>query len=222
MATAKPLVASILVAFAFAFAFTASALADAPSVKLTSADQARAKAALLRSSDLGMGWTGGVTRPEPLTPPDCPGFSPKESDLVVTGHADAVFRFQRLGVELDQDVQVLATESAVATDFDRTISPRLGGCLAYQLKKLAGVSGVTVTRVPFPQVGSVSAAYRAELSIKTPRGVARLVSDYVFFGQGRMEYEFTVVAPANTRDQLTRFEAGLAQILLRRAGAQTA
>jgi hypothetical protein len=218
VATAKPFVVTILVALAV----TGSALADAPSVKLTSADQARAKAALLRRSDLGMGWAGGQTKPDPLTPPDCPGFSPKESDLVVTGHADAVFKFGQLGVELDQDVQVLATESAVETDFARTISPGLGRCLAYQLKQLAGVSGVTVTKVAFPQVGSVSAAYRATLSIKTARGVARLVSDYVFFAQGRMEYEFTVIAPASTRDQLTRFETGLAQILLRRAGAQPA
>ena len=37
-----------------------------------------------------------------------------------------------------------------------------------------------------------------------------------------MEYEFTVIAPAGARDQLARFELGLAQILLRRAGAEPA
>ena len=53
--------------------------------------------------------------------------------------------------------------------------------------------------------------------MKTSKGLARLVSDYVFFGDGRTEYEFTVIAPPESRDQLTRFELGLAQILLRRA-----
>jgi len=49
-----------------------------------------------------------------------------------------------------------------------------------------------------------------------------LVSDYVFFGAGRVEYEFTVIAPVGAHDQLVRFEQGLAKILLRRAGMGTA
>ena len=32
-----------------------------------------------------------------------------------------------------------------------------------------------------------------------------------------MEYEFTVIAPVGTRDQLTQFELVLAQMLLRRS-----
>jgi hypothetical protein len=201
---------------------TATALGDAPTVKISSADQAKAVSALLRRTDLGAGWVGGPIKTSPLTPPNCPGFNPKESDLTVTGHADARYTFRQFGIELDQDVQVLATEDAVQTDFSRTISPELGHCLAYQLGKLSGVAGVTVTRVPFPPTGTVSAVYRAEISVRTGKGVGKLVSDYVFFGEGRMEYEFTVIAPVSARDQLARFESGLAQILLKRAGAQPA
>jgi hypothetical protein len=84
------------------------------------------------------------------------------------------------------------------------------------------VADVSVTRIPFPPIGSVSAVFRAELTVKTSRGLGRLVSDYVFFGAGRTEYEFTVIAPADSRDQLVRFELGLARILLRRAGIQPA
>jgi len=214
VATAKYLVAASLCGLII----TAHALGDAPTVRISSADQSRATSALLRRSDLGAGWLGGRVKTSPLTPPDCPGFSPKESDLVVTGHADARYTFRQLGVELDQDVQVMANASAVQTDFDRTISPQLARCLAYQLNHLAGVSNVSVTRIPFPPTGTVSALYRAEITVKTSKGLGKLVSDYVFFGQGRMEFEFTVIAPADTGDQLARFEAGLAQILLRRAG----
>jgi hypothetical protein len=215
---AKSLVAAALIGLTI----TAQALGDAPTVRISSADQAKANAALLHRADLGAGWVGGPVKTSPLTPPDCPGFSPKESDLVVTGHADARYVFRQLGVELDQDVEVFGSPEAVQTDFSRTISPGLGRCIAYQLEKLAHVADVSVTRVPFPPTGSVSAVFRAELTVKTSRGLARLVSDYVFFAAGRTEYEFTVIAPAESRDQLVRFELGLAQILLRRAGAQPA
>jgi hypothetical protein len=215
---AKSLVAAALLGLLL----TTSALADAPTVKISSADQAKAGSALLRRADLGAGWSGGQVKSTPITPPDCPDFSPKKSDLTVTGHANARFVFHQLGVELDQDVQVLQTPEAVKTDFRRTISPGLGLCLAHQLGKLAGVTWVSVGRLPFPRTGSVSALYRAELTVKTAQGLTRLVSDYVFFGDGRTRYEFTVIAPLDTKDQLMRFEASLAQILLRRAGAQTA
>jgi hypothetical protein len=213
---------SFLAAALIGLTFTAQALGDAPTVKISSADQAKANSALLRRADLGAGWTGGPIKTSPLTPPDCPGFAPKESDLVVTGHSDARYVFQQLGVELDQDVQVLESEGDVQADFSRTISPGLGRCLEYQLGKLAHVSDVSVERIPFPPTGSVSAVFRAELTVKTSKGYGKLVSDYVFFGAGRTEYEFTVIAPADSRDQLMRFELGLAQILLRRAGVQPA
>jgi len=217
VAAAKPLVAAFL-----ALLWTATALADRPTVKISNADQARATSALLRRSDLGMGWVGGPVKPTPLTPPDCPGFSPKESDLVVSGHADAIFIFRQLGVELDQDVQVLANDAAVQTDFDRSVSPQLGRCLAYQLGRVPAVTDVSVTRVPFPPVGTVSAVYRADMVVTRHGHSVHWITDYVFFGEGRTEYELTVVAPAGTGDQLARFEAELAQILVHRAGAEPA
>ena len=218
MVAAKSFVAAALLGLLV----TAQSLGDAPTIRITSADQAKANAALLQRADLGAGWVGGPVKTSPLTPPDCPGFSPKASDLVVTGHADARYIFQQVGVELDQDVEVFSSPEAVQTDFSRTISPGLGRCLEYQLGKLAHVADVSVTRVPFPPTGSVSAVFRAELTVKTSKGLGRLVSDYVFFGAGRTEYEFTVIAPADSRDQLLRFELGLARILLRRAGIQPA
>jgi len=202
-----------------------AAVVDAPTVRITSADQAKARAALLRRSDFGAGWSGGPIKTSPLSPPNCPGFDPKESDLVVSGHADARYTFNhasQAGVELDQDVQVMNDEAAVQTDFARSISPKLAKCLAYQLGKLPNVVDVHVVRMPFPPTGNVSAVYRAEIEVQTPKGRGTLLSDYVFFGQGRVEYEFTVIAPLAARDQLAQFELGLAQILLRRASAGSA
>jgi len=54
--------------------------------------------------------------------------------------------------------------------------------------------------------------------MRSGRSRGTLLSDYVFFGEGRVEYEFTIIAPVGTGSQLARFELGLAQILLKRAG----
>ena len=217
MVAAKSLVAAALIGLIFA----ASALADAPTVKITSADQAKAVAALLQRTDFGAGWAGGPVKTTPIAPPNCPGFDPKESDFVVSGHADARYVFQQAGVELDQDVMVLDSPASVIEDFRRTISPKLAGCFALQLEKLPNVTSASVVRVPFPPIGSVTAAYRALINMRSGGKRATLVTDYVFFGDGRTEYEFTVTAPPSAREQLSRFELALAQILLRRPSPGT-
>jgi hypothetical protein len=209
---------SLLAAALIALASTAVALADNPTVKITTADQAKAVGALLHRSDFGAGWRGGQTKSTPIAAPSCPGFDPKESDLVVTGHADARYSFVQGGVQLDQDVQVLASPDFVAKDFARTISPGLATCLAYQLHKTAHVDDVTITKIPFPPTGTVSAAYRAVITVHSGSGRGKLLSDFVFFGEGKVEYSFNVVAPVGAGDQLVRFEAALAEILLKRAG----
>jgi hypothetical protein len=202
--------------------WTAAALADKPTIRISKNGQATAVASLLQRSDFGTGWLGGPTKPRSLTAPDCPGFDPKESDLVVTGHADARYQYKQAGVELDQDVQVLENADAVLKDFQRSISTRLGRCLAYQLGKIKDISDVSVKQISFPKTGAVSAVYRAMLVLTHGPTQTHLVSDYVFFGDGPVEYEFTVVAPITAIDQLSQFESGLAQILIKRAKSLTA
>jgi hypothetical protein len=199
---------------------TGAALADNPTVKINTADQAKADVSLIRLKDFGVGWTGGPRTPNKLTAPSCPGFNPKESDLVVTGHAEARFTYTSGGVIFDQDSQVLASSDAVKTDFARTITPKLADCLAYQWKssKSAKVVSVVVHQLGLPRIGNISAAYRATVVIKT--GTARTVtilSDYVFFGQGRFEFSINVEAPVGAGGQLVPFETAMAQVLVKRA-----
>ena len=152
MVAAKPLLAAALIGLVFT-STAGAAVVDAPTVRITPADQARARAALLRRSDFGAGWLGGPIKTSPLSPPNCPGFDPKESDLVVTGHADA--RYTTPGFELDQDVQVMKNAADVQTDFARSVSPKLARCLAYQLAKLKNVLAVRVVQMPFPPTMSI-------------------------------------------------------------------
>ena len=113
------------------------ALADAPTVRITSADQAKAVAALLQhgrtSARAGQ---GGTVEASPLTSPNCPGFDPKESDLASPATPTRASPSSRAGVELDQDVEVLRSAASVETDFARTISPELG-----QLPRLPARAG---------------------------------------------------------------------------------
>lgn len=212
---------SLLLALVLSCLGASAALADNPTVRITKDDQARAKEALLRLSDFPVGWAGGPKTPSPLTPPKCPGFDPKESDLTVTGHAEARFTTAQGGVILDQDTQVLASSQAVETDFSRTMQPALRGCLAYQLKSSGKgeVKSVSVKKLAFPKEGSVSVAYRATVVVHTAGHDATIVSDFIFVGVGRLEYSLNIVAPAAESAQLAPFEEAMLQILVKRANA---
>jgi hypothetical protein len=210
---------SLLATALIALATSAAAVAASPAVRIQSADQAKAVAALLRRSDFGTGWQGGEIGASALDPPSCPGFDPDEADLVVSGHADARFTFAPGDVVLDQDVEVLASAAAVRRDFARTISPKLPPCLAYQLQRAPDVVSASVAETPFPPTGNESAAFRATVVVRSLHLKGTLLSDFVFFAAGPVEYSFNVTAPVGARNQLERFEHALAQILLKRAGA---
>src|SRR5215217_8446522 len=107
MALAKPLVAAMA-----ALALASSALAAGPIVRHNAKDQAAARVATLKGSDLGTGWTGAVravTKPEPLSCP--PSFAPRQDDLVVTGEVESSFTKQ--GVAIGSDVALFQTAAMV-------------------------------------------------------------------------------------------------------------
>jgi hypothetical protein len=212
---AKSLLASVVLALATA----GVASADNPTVRISQADQKRAEAALLHLQDFGVGWTGGPRAPDKLTAPNCPGFDPKESDLVVTGHAEARFAYSRGGVTLAQDTQVLESSKAVATDFARTVRPKLADCLAYQLKASGKgqIVAVAIHKLGLGRIGSVSAAYRAQVTVRVNGRTVKLIRDFVFFGQGRYEHSLVVDAPTFQVAQLASFETTIARILVKRS-----
>jgi hypothetical protein len=208
----KSLVASALLALLL----VPAALADSPVVKINSGDQAWATQALLRLNDFGLGWRGGTVRSSKPSGPSCPGFDPKSSDLVVTGHANASFQNARAGVQVSLDSQVLESADAVRSDFARTILPPLAGCLAYQLRQGPNIAAVTVEPLDFPKIGAVSAAYRATITVRLKGRTAKVLSDFLFVGNGRLEYSLNVVAPIRYGPQLVPFEADMARMLVRR------
>src|SRR5262249_60694404 len=99
----------------------------------------------------------------------------------------------RAGVQASLDSQVMETVDQLRKAFARTIQPPLPGCLAYQLRQSPGVVAVSVERIDFPKVAPVSAAFRAAITVRTKGRTARLVTDFVFFGNGRLEYSLNVL-----------------------------
>src|SRR5262245_48370843 len=73
---------------------------DKALVSFTASDLAAARAAVLHRADLGTagGWTGGAKKPNLKTTLSCPGYAPKQSDLILTGAAEADYHHS--GLEL--------------------------------------------------------------------------------------------------------------------------
>ena len=110
----KSLVASVLLALLFRprpslqpTTPPSSSIAERPGVGRRGAADA--------STDFGFGWHGGATKSRSRHGPSCPGFDPKASDLVVTGHANANFENARVGVQIALDSQVLDSAAACRT-----------------------------------------------------------------------------------------------------------
>ena len=207
-----------LVLLAFGAAASAANDPGKEQVHLLAADQAAARAAVLRLSDLGPGWTGGPTKPSPSSTPDCAGWHPKQSDLVLTGTAAA--RFKHPGLEVASDAQVLRTARMVQLDWQRTaVAPQAMACMRSSLAKQspANAKVVAVKRLSFPQIATYTVAYRVTINVSTAGTTVPVWSDLVLFGRGRTELELTVIAPAAGAATLVAAESRLARLLVARA-----
>ena len=210
----KALLAGVLLALSSA----AVALADNPTVRITKEDQAKAEAALFKVADFGAGWKGGPKTPDKLTSPNCPGFDPKESDLTVTGHAEAQFTLPHYGIAVGQDTQVLQSADDVTSDFSRSITSKLPDCLAYQLKSgsKGQITNVAIHPLTLQSAGDHFASYRAVISININGRRSKFIRDFVFMGVGRFEFSIFVDGPMQDGTQLVPFEQALVRKLVHR------
>jgi hypothetical protein len=197
-------------------AAAAASGSDQEQVHLTTAGQAAAKAAVLRLADLGSGsgFTGGSVAAGSSATPDCTAYHPKQSDLVKNG--DAGSSFSAGAVSIQSDATVLATAAMVRTDWQRTIRPALAGCLGTLFARSLGSSGkvVSVTDLPFPQVGTYSHGYRAVLNVAKAGTTSKIVSDFILIGRGRTELTLVVTSPPSA--STAAVEATLARKLVAR------
>lgn len=189
-------------------------------VRLNPTDQAAARAAVLRRGDLGAGWAGGARTPAPPSTVTCPAYEPKQSDLVLTGTAEA--RFQNTAVVLQSDAQVLKTRAMVARDWQRSVTdPRAAACLRHTLVKQLPSSErlVSFKTRPFPRLARYAAAYRMLVNVHAAGQNVLVVIDLVLVGRSRTELTLTTSAPAAARTAIAAAEVRVARALLSRVRA---
>ena len=112
----------------------------APGAAHTSAGTKLAQASLLRVGDFGSGWTADpATGTVPGLSFSCPGFTPKQNDIVEIGTADArrTFRAQAAsGPFVVQRTSVYASSKAAQDALARAVKPELIDCVAQSLEAL--------------------------------------------------------------------------------------
>lgn len=208
MARAKPLLIAALVALA------AAGGAQANQIRLTSADQARARTAVVRRADLGAsGWNGGAKKPDLASGSGCVGYHPKDSDLVTTGAARSAFTNGALS--FDSEVLLLKTATMVGADWHRSVRPAALVCLKQLLGRELGAQAriVSATRTAFSPVARYTANFRIVSDVAAGGRRVRLLVDVLLVGKGRSELTLTTIAPYAARGAVEGAELRLARLV---------
>lgn len=200
--------------------FVGVAVADKEKIALTKAGQSAAHAAVIRRSDLGTatGWTGGARTPDLSGQMPCASFHPKQSDLVLIGAAQTVWK--HAGLEFNSEAQVLKTPTMVQLDWQRTVlAPQTLPCMRSGLARGLGASAtlVSLRPLPFPKLATYTHAYRALADVTAATGKVRVLVDMVLVGRGRTEITLSTTAPAAAASVVGPVEIRLARLLVRRS-----
>jgi hypothetical protein len=189
-------------------------------IELNPADQAAARAAIVRASDLQRdGWSGHVVTPDLRPAPTCRNYHPKLSDLVVTGVAESNFlRSDRRG--LDTKVKVLRTARMVRLGWRREVmAPGVVACQRRLWGKSlgSGAKVVSFTRIRLSGIARYAVEFRgfADVSVSTGKKV-RLVVDGVRVSRGRSEISLVELAPASARAAVAADVRRLARLMVTR------
>ena len=202
-----------------ALAIAATALADREQVRLTQTGQRAARAAVIRRGDLGGGsWTGTKKTPVINSSTGCPGFHPKQSDLVVIGAAE--MEWKSVAAQLDSSAQVLRTPQMVSLDWNRTVrAPQVLPCLRRNIvESLPSNERLSfVTRLPAPTIAPRVHLYRAVVVVRAGTARTPIMIDSLLIGKGHTEITLTTTALYSARTSVTRLELLLGRRLAARA-----
>ena len=192
-----------------------AALAEAPRTSFTPVDQAAARAAVLKTGDLGSGWTGSVKRGT-VSGPECRGWTPRQADLVITGAAESEHSSQ--GLAVFSSAQVYKSTRMIALDWQRTVVNLPLRCLGEQFTEGGGeqLKVVSIKRLSFPKLATYSARFRIVADYSGAEGTARVFMDAILVGRGRTAVSIGLVAPYAQRADADAAEIRLAKIVLSR------
>jgi hypothetical protein len=188
-------------------------------IRFNPADQAAARAVVIRRVDLGSSsWQGGAEKPDLSAGPTCPNYHPKVSDLIITGAARTEFR--QAGFDFGSQAGILKTRRMVALDWRRSVlAPGPVPCLRRTTQKGLGSNAkvVSYTKLPFPHYAPYTALFRGVIRVQAQGQTVHLLTDLVLLGRERTEITLSVVGPAEAKKQISAAERRLGRVLLARA-----
>jgi len=157
-----------------------------------------------------------LVKPDLSTTMSCPGYRPKQSDLVLTGVAET--HFSRTSLDVRSVAQVLQAPAMVASHRRRSSSLQLPAANADAGLK-ANQSLVSFRTLAFPHLARCTAAYRALVAVEAAGQRLLVAADIVLVGRGRTELTLSLTAPAAARTAIAAAEVRLARLLLARVRA---
>jgi hypothetical protein len=208
---------ALLVLLALTVSGVALAARGDPQRRITRADQARAKAMLLRPSDFSVAF---VASPRTSGRSDFYCAAIDESDLTVTGNAESP-NFTAAPESVTSTSYVYASRSDSNASWKRGTSPAGRSCLRDGVRReiaRAGVRLLSFKTVPFPRRGDRSIAFRTVAALQ---GI-RIFVDQVAVQVGRAQLAVTYTSalsppPQGELRRLTRAVAARATRAMRGA-----
>ena len=197
-----------------------AASADKLPVQYNAADQAAARAVVLKRGDLGTatGWKAVTAKPD-FSSSTCGGYEPKRSDLTVTGASASEWRNGSALVSFQTETWVMKTAAMVRVDWQRVVGhPTFLRCSAEKdLATQQNAKLVSYKRIAFPRLAPLSRRVRLVVDYAVEGQTLRMLFDLVLLGKGRTEISLLTVGPYAARSDIDAAEVRLARLLLRRA-----
>jgi hypothetical protein len=187
-------VVAVVILLALAVAGTALAARGDPKERFTPADQARARAMVLRVGDLNSAY---VVHPAPIGSGGFYCSALDESDLTLTGRGSSPI-FTATGEFVRSTAAVYATRADANQSWRRAMSPAGEQCQRTELRtelQSSTMRLVSLKRTPFPPMGTRSVAYRAVATLQGVHFYVDVVAIQVSRAEAGVIYVNALAAP---------------------------
>jgi hypothetical protein len=186
LAIALLLLAGTLVAGA------AAAPGDPERRQIRAADQARARQAILRLSDLPAGFRSFPHRNSQEGPPTCGRFRPDMSDLTITGEAGSPAFVRADGTSIFSASEFYKTAGQARASWSRVTKREALPCFAQRLERDSASSATrfdirSYAQLRAPDLGDRSAKFRFTGIIESQAVRVRIWIDLLGVGRGRAD-----------------------------------
>lgn len=177
-----------------------------PQRRIDPADQRKAGSIVLKRSDFVAGWRKTASTADGGSDYQCAGYRPDQSDLTLTGDAEADFASAQGFPLISSTANVYKTRTQAMAAWTRSDRPGLAPCAAKLLKEEIEKDGGTVIlgragKIAFPRLAPRTSAYRISFQVATTNaGQASTVPftvHLVALGHGRGDATLLALAVGN-------------------------